>query len=142
MTRDSLNGEATSQPFDMHLLLLGGIFGAAFYLIQAGIAEILLSRNVACLAHAGQLRIGFVSEEICMPEWQQLLLTGASNGVLGVLLAGVPLIGRTLTGGVYFLLGAVCSQLPRRIGLIVFFLAGLFMVAITALLSYLSQFVL
>ena len=123
------------------MLLLGGILGAAFYLVQAGVAEIILSRNVACLARADQLRIGFLPGDICMPEWQELLLKGASHGVLGILLGGVPLLGRILTGGVYLLLGAVCSQFPRRLGWIVFILAGLFMVAVAALLSYLSQFV-
>lgn len=134
--------EPTTRPFDVRLILLGGLLGAAFYLVQAGVAEIVLAENAACLARTEQLRIGFLPEEVCMPEWQRLLFQGATRGIPGVILRRVPLAGRALTAILYVLLGGVCSQLPRKMGLIVFLLSAVFMVAVAALLSYLAQFIL
>jgi len=127
---------------NMRWMMMGGLLAAAFFLVQAGVAEIFLSRNVVCLANASQLRIGLLPEEICMPAWQQLLLTGAANGILGVFLRGAQWLGWVLTGGLYFAFGVGVTQLRARTGLTVFFIAHLFMTVIAAMLAYISQYIL
>ncbi|MBN2557008.1 MAG: hypothetical protein JXA97_13830 [Anaerolineales bacterium] len=127
---------------NMRWMMMGGLLAAAFFLVQAGAAEIFLSRNAVCLANADQLRIDLLPEEICMPAWQELLLTGAASGILGVFLRSAPWLGWVLTGGLYFALGVGVTQIRPRIGLTVFLMAHLFMIVIAAMLAYISQYIL
>jgi len=122
-------------------LLFGAFMGAAFFLVQAGVMEIVLARDATCLANSGQLRIGMLAGEACLPEWQRLLLSGAALGIAGIFLRGVRWLGWLVSAGLYALLGATTSSMKPRLGLAVFFGGYILMTAVAAVLAYIAQFV-
>lgn len=122
-------------------LLFGAFLGAAFYLVQAGVMEILLARDAACLASSGQLRIGMLTDDVCLPEWQRLAMTGAAAGIAGIFLRGIRWLGWMVSAGLYALLGAGASTLRPRLRGVVFLGGYVFMTAIAAVLAYIAQFV-
>ena len=122
--------------------MVAALFAAAFFLVEAGVAEICLARDAQCQAMIDNLRIGFGSQDVCMPEWVVFMLEAVSRGVVGLLWPKAPSIFAWLSmGGLYAVLGGGCGQMSPKWG-ILFYLAGhIMLVAILAGLGYLSQFI-
>jgi hypothetical protein len=112
------------------------------FFIEAGIAEIGLARDAECEGLIQASRTRFLLSDPCLPEWSVYLFGGASRGVVGVMRPEVSLIFAWLVMAVlYAVIGAGCSLLTLRWGLIVF--AGIHISLLAALtaLGYLAQFV-
>ena len=127
---------------DQQRFLVGALLAAAFFLIEAGVAEISLGREAQCQAMVKSLRIGFGSQDVCMPEWVVFMLRAVSRGVVGLLWPKAPSIFAWLSmGGLYAVLGGGCGQVSPKWGILIYFAGHIMLVAILSGLGYLSQFV-
>jgi len=127
---------------DQQRFLAGALLAAAFFLVEAGVAEIYLARDAQCQAMISNLRIGFGSQDVCMPEWLVFMLGAVSRGVVGLLWPKAPSIFAWLSmGGLYAVLGGGSGQMSPRWGIIIYLAGHVMLVAILAGLGYLSQFI-
>ena len=65
--------------------LIGFLFAMAFFLIEAGIAEVLLARNEVCLQNLSDFRLSPDPNRVCMSEFEFFLARGRSRGAIGTL---------------------------------------------------------
>ena len=127
---------------DRQRFLVGVLLAAGFFLVEAGVAVIYLARDAQCQAMIENLRIGFGSQDFCMPEWVVFMLSAISRGVVGLLWPNAPSILAWLSmGGFYALVGGGCGQMPPRWGIAIYLAGHISLVAILAGLGYLSQFI-
>lgn len=118
--------------------LAGAVLGLAFFLIEAGVVEILLAMDDACRLQVSRLRLPTDPFAVCMAEWKWYLLRAISRGILW---DGSPLASWLIMGGFYGLVGGLSAQFFRRRGIVVFLLAQAAVVAFLAGLGYVRQFV-
>jgi hypothetical protein len=123
-------------------ILIGALLAASIFFIEVGIAEILLARDAHCRENLERLRLPPVLEEVCMPEWQVLMLSAASQGLLGVFLpeAG-PILAWLVMLLIYTSFGAICTRLSTRWAVSVFLVMNLSSIALFAGLGYLSRYI-
>jgi hypothetical protein len=122
--------------------LLGALFAAAFFLVEAGVIEIVLGIDQACRRSLGSLRLAPDPFSACIPEWQWLFLHSASRGFLWLFNASTPAIIAGLgMGVVYAFVGAISALFFRGRGILVFGTTHLFLIALVAGLGYLSRFI-
>jgi len=122
--------------------LVGALFAAAFFLVEAGIAEILLSSNAQCEAMVSNMRLRFGLEDVCTPEWVVYMLGAISRGIVGLLFPGSPALLAWLSmGGMYAIAGGGCAQLSPRWGVSIYLAGHIALVALLAGLGYISQFI-
>jgi hypothetical protein len=122
--------------------LVGALFAAAFFLVEAGVAEILLANNAQCEAMVSGMRLRFGLQEVCTPEWAVYMLSALSRGIVGLLFPGAPAFFAWLTmGGFYAIAGGGCGQLSPRWGVFIYLAGHISLVALLAGLGYISQFI-
>ena len=122
--------------------MVGALFAAAFFLVEAGIAEILLANNAQCEAMVSNLRLRFGLQDICKPEWAVYMLGALSRGIVGLVFPSAPALLAWLTMGViYAMVGGGCGQLSPRWGVAIYLGGHIALVSILAGLGYLSQFI-
>lgn len=127
---------------DRQRFLVGALLATAFFLIEAGVAEIYLARDAQCQAMIDNLRIGFSSQDVCTPEWVVFMLGALSRGGVGLLWPDAPSVFAWLSmGGFYAVLGGGCGQMSPRWGILIYLAVHVMLVAILAGLVYVSQFV-
>ena len=127
---------------DQPRFLVGALLAAAFFLIEAGVAEIYLARDAQCQAMIDNLRIGFSSQDVCTPEWVMFMLGAVSRGIVGLLWPKAPSIYAWLSmGGFYAVLGGGCGLISPRWGGVIYLAGHIMLVAILAGLGYISQFI-
>lgn len=127
---------------DQQRFLIGALLATAFFLIEAGVAEIYLARDAQCQAMIDNLRIGFSSQDVCMPKWVVFMLGALSRGIVGLLWPKAPSILAWLSmGGFYAVLGGGCGQMSSRWGILIYLAGHIMLVALLAGLGYLSQFI-
>ena len=135
-------GRSRMRVSDQRQFLVGALLAAAFFLVEAGVAEIYLARNDQCQAMIDNLRIGFGSQDVCMPDWVVFMLGAVSRGFVGLLWPKAPSIFAWLSmAGFYAGLGGGCGQISPRWGILVYLAGHIMLVAILAGLGYLSQFI-
>ncbi|MCK4691992.1 MAG: hypothetical protein KAT23_00085 [Anaerolineales bacterium] len=135
-------GRSKMRVSDQQRFLIGALLATAFFLIEAGVAEIYLAREAQCQAMIDSLRIGFSSQDVCMPKWVVFMLGALSRGVVGLLWPKAPSILAWLSmGGFYAVLGGGCGQLSSRWGILIYLAGHTMLVALLAGLGYLSQFI-
>ena len=122
--------------------MVGALFAAAFFLVEAGVAEILISNNARCEAMVSGMRLRFGVQDVCTPDWVVYMLGAISRGILGVIFPGAPAFLAWLTmGGIYALAGGGCGQLSPRWGVAIYLAGHIALVALLAGLGYISQFI-
>jgi hypothetical protein len=135
-------GRSKMRVSDQPRFLVGALLAAAFFLIEAGVAEIYLARDAQCQAMIDNLRIGFSSQDVCTPEWVVFMLGAVSRGIVGLLWPKTPSIFAWLSmGGFYAVLGGGSGQISPRWGILIYLAGHIMLVAILAGLGYMSQFI-
>ena len=135
-------GRSRMRVSDQQRFLVGALLAAAFFLIEAGVAEIYLARDAQCQAMIDSLRIGFSSQDVCTPKWVVFMLGALSRGIVGLLWPKAPSIFAWLSmGGFYAVLGGGCGQMSPRWGMLIYLAGHIMLVALLAGLGYLSQFI-
>ncbi len=124
------------------IFIVGALLAAALFLIEAGIAEILIAMDQECRLSIASIRLGPDPYDACASEWQWYLMRAMSRGIPWVLnLESAPLVGWVVMGLVYSLLGGTVAQLFRKQGIIVFLIAQTGLVAALMGLGYFRQFI-
>jgi hypothetical protein len=127
---------------DERRVLIGALIAAAFFLVEAGIIEIVLGLDQECREAAARMRLDPDPFTVCIPEWQWLFLHSASRGFLWLINQSAPALLAGLTMAVvYSLIGAMSASIFRGRGVIVFLAIHIMIVASVAGLSYLSRYI-
>lgn len=123
--------------------LIGMLFGISIYFVFAGLSEVFLARDSLCRESTSRLRLSPNPDEICLPEWQVLMLHAASRGIFGLFFpsagAYVAWIGMAI---LYSMVGGVSTRFRTRTSLIMVFTFMLGFTALMAGMGYLSKFIL
>jgi hypothetical protein len=126
----------------LRAIAIGALLAVSVYLVEAGVAEILLARDNQCRAAVFNQRLFMDPNSVCMPEWQQLMLQATTQGVLGLVRPEAPALAVWLVMIVLYAgLGGFCARLPTRWALGVFFVVNVGSIALLAGLMYLSRFI-
>ncbi len=135
------NGRLTLDK-DQRRALIGALLAASFFLIEAGVIEIILGMDQECRRAVGSLRLAPDPFSVCMPEWQWMFLHAASRGILWLFDASIPAILAGLGMGVlYAIVGAISAAVFRIRGFLVYLGIHIFLVAAVAGLSYLGRYI-
>jgi hypothetical protein len=122
--------------------ILGAVLALSLFLVEAGVAEILIGNDSACRQSLSRIRLAPDAFSACQPEWVWFMLRSLSRG--WAWLANpelVPVVGWLVMGLYYAVLGGMSQQLSRRSGWVIFLGLQLATVAVVAGLSYLGQFI-
>jgi hypothetical protein len=122
--------------------VLGALLAASFFLVEAGVIEIILGVDQECRRSIRSLRLAPDPFTACMPEWEWLFLNAASRGFVWLLnQAASALLAGLIMGVVYSIIGAACAYLFRGRGVLAYLVIHLSIVAGVAGLSYLGQYI-
>lgn len=122
--------------------MVGALFAAAFFLVEAGVAEILLGQNAQCEAMVSGMRLRFGLEDVCTPDWVVYMLGALSRGIIGLIMPSAPALLAWLSmGAIYAIAGGGCGQLTPRWGVAIYLAGHIALVALLAGLGYISQFI-
>lgn len=122
--------------------ILGAVLALSLFLIEAGVAEILIGNDNACREGLRHMRLAPDAFSVCQPEWVWFMLRSVSRGWPWLIdINSPPLLGWVVMGIYYGVLGGMSQQLSRRSGWIFFLLVQLGTFAIVAGLAYIRQFI-
>jgi hypothetical protein len=122
--------------------LLGALIAASFFLIEAGVIEILLGLDQDCRRTVASLRLAPDPFSACMPEWEWMFMHSASRGFLWLFSPSSPaLLASIIMGLVYSIIGAFSATTFKSKGILVFLAVHTFLVTTIAGLSYLGRFI-
>jgi hypothetical protein len=122
--------------------ILGAILALSLFFIEAGVAEILIGKDLACREALGRMRLAPDAFTACQPEWQWFMLRALARGWPWLVDATSPaLVGWIVMGFYYAVLGGMAQQLSRRSGWIIFLALQVATVALVAGLGYVRQFI-
>ncbi len=122
--------------------MVGALFAVAFFLVEAGIAEILLAQNAQCESMVSNMRLRYGLQDVCTPEWAVYMLGALSRGIVGLINPEAPALLAWLTmGGIYAMVGGGCGQISPRWGVAIYLAGHIALVALLAGLGYISQFI-
>jgi hypothetical protein len=123
-------------------VVLGALLAASFFLIEAGVVEIILGLDQQCRREVSALRLAPDPFSVCMSEWQWLYLHAASRGFLWLFNRSTPILLAGITMGFFYaLVGAMIANFFKRGTVLVYLAVQLFLIALVAGLSYLGQFI-
>jgi hypothetical protein len=122
--------------------IVGAVLALALFLIEAGVAEILIGNDDACREALYRMRLAPDAFSACQPEWVWFMLRALSRGWPWFVKASSPAaLGWVVMGIYYAVLGGMSQQFSRRSGWIIFLAFQLATVAIIAGLGYVRQFI-
>ncbi len=135
----TLNGPAGKQ---LQLFAIGFLLAAAFFLVEAGAAEILLARRSDCVEQLSRLRLAPNPDQACMSEFQYFLARAVSRGVFA---SADPepsgAIAWPLMAGLYGLMGGTLARMRPARGIGVYLGVHLALLMVLMSLDFLSQFI-
>lgn len=140
----ALPGESRPTPFrldsdQLQRFLIGFLLAAAFFFVEAGVAEILLARNASCLESLARLRLAPDPNELCMSEFGFHLAGSVSRAMFD---AEAPrLLVWPLLGVAYGLIGGALAQLSLRRAVVAYLMLHLLLLAGFTSFGYLAQFI-
>jgi len=122
--------------------LIGFLFAMAFFLIEAGVAELLLARNETCLASLSEFRLAPDPNVVCMSEFEIFLARGLSRGPIGTLSpATSAFIAWPIIAVLYGLMGGGFAQLSLRPAIGGFLIVHFILLMAFVSVDYISQFI-
>lgn len=128
--------------FKPDLFLVGALAVAALFLVEAGVAEILLARDAECIEAAERMRFGPPARLTCLPELAADLLRAVSRGFVGVALPeGSDLAAWIGMALFYAAFGGAFSQLSFRWALSGYLVLHLLVVIVAGAIGYLSRYI-
>jgi hypothetical protein len=134
------------RPFRMDgrtkVFVLGALLAAAFFLMEAGIAEIMIATDQECRGSIASVRLAPDPFQVCASEWQWYLVRALSRGVVWVFNQdSAPFIGWITMGLIYSFVGGASAQTFRSRGFVAFLIVQIGMVAALMGLGYFRQFI-
>ncbi len=122
--------------------LIGFLFAMAFFLIEAGLAEVLLARNEVCLETLSEFRLAPDPSEVCMSEFEFFLARGLSRGAIGTLSPSTSaFIVWPVIAVFYGLIGGGFAQLSLRAAIGGFLIVQVILLMAFISVDYISQFI-
>ncbi|MFV1859110.1 MAG: hypothetical protein ACC647_07140 [Anaerolineales bacterium] len=122
--------------------LIGFLFAMAFFLIEAGVAEVLLARNEVCLETLAEFRLAPAPGEVCMSEFEFFLARGLSQGAIGTLSPSTSaFIIWPIMAVLYGLIGGGFAQLSLRAAIAGFLIVQVILLMAFMSVDYISQFI-
>lgn len=127
----------------MLAFLIGALAVAAIFLIEAGLAEILLARDTECIEAAERMRFGPPARFKCLPEFVAEMLKAVSKGFVQI---AVPQAGDLVAwigmATFYAIFGGAISQLSFRWAVSSYLALHLIIVLVVGSIGYLSKYIL
>ncbi len=122
--------------------IIGFLFGMSFFLVVAGVAEVLQARNEVCLESLSGFRLAPDPNEVCMSEFIFFLTRSLSQGAIGILNPSTsPFIAWTVMALFFGLLGGGFAQLPLRVAIAGFLVVFVLLLMVFMSVDYMSQFI-
>ena len=122
--------------------IIGFLFGMSFFLVVAGVAQVLLARNEVCLESLSGFRLAPNPNEACMSEFGFFLARGLSRGAIGILSPSAsPFIGWLVMAVIFGLIGGAFAQLSLRVAIAGFLVVFLLLLMVFMAIDYMSQFI-
>lgn len=122
--------------------LIGFLFGAAFFLIGAGLAEVFLARNETCLDTLSDFRLAPDPNEVCMSEFSFFLARRMSRGPFGTLNSSTSqFIAWPAMAVLFGLIGGGFAQLSWRAGIAGFLIVFVILLMAFMSVDFMSQFI-
>ena len=122
--------------------IIGFLFGMSFFLVVAGVAEVLLARNEVCLGSLSGFRLAPNPNEVCMSEFGFFMARGLSRGAFGILSPSTsPFVIWTAMALFFGLLGGGFAQLSLRVGIAGFLIVFVLLLMVFTGVDYMSQFI-
>ena len=126
----------------LRIFAIGFLLAAAFFLIEAGAAEIVLARRSDCVEQLGRMRLAPNPEQACMSEFQFFLARAVSRGVF---VSADPepsgAIAWPLMAGLYGLMGGALARMKPTRGIGVYLGVHMAVLMVLMSLDFLSQFI-
>ena len=126
----------------LRVFAIGFLLAAAFFLIEAGTAEIVLARRSDCVEQLGRMRLPPNPEQACMSEFQFFLTRAVSRGVFAPAdpePSGA--VAWPLMAGLYGLMGGALARMKPTRGIGVYLGVHLALLMVLMSLDFLSQFI-
>ncbi len=122
--------------------LIGFLFAMAFFLIEAGLAEVLLARNEVCLETLTEFRLAPDPSEVCMSEFEFFLARGLSRGLFGIISPSTSVfIAWPVIAVLYGLMGGGFAQLSLRAAIGGYLIVHVVLLMAFVSVDYISQFI-
>ena len=122
--------------------VIGFLFGMAFFFVTAGLAEVLLARNEACIQALADFRLAPDPNEVCMSEFEFFLARGMSRGMIGILSPETSVFIAWPAMAILFgLLGGGLAQLPLRVAIVGFVIVYVLLLMAFMSVDFMSQFI-
>ncbi len=122
--------------------LVGALIALSLFLVEAGVAEILIGSDEACREGVRHLRLAPDPFSACDPEWVWFMLRAIARGWAWLFNSNVaPFLGWVSMSAYYALAGGISAQLDRRNTILFLFVIQVGTVAIISGLAYLLQFI-
>lgn len=125
--------------------VLGAMLALALFLVEAGLAEVMLARDADCRAHEPLPRFGSVRQSACLGTGEVALLGSLSRGVDRPFASEVdpslPWVAWILNGALYAVLGGLSAQLPRLWGVALLLGLNAVLISIMTILRFLAPFI-
>jgi hypothetical protein len=122
--------------------LVGALIAASFFLIEAGVIEILLGLDQDCRQAVESLRLAPDPFSACMPEWEWMFMHSASRGFLWLFSPSSPAFLASIIMGVFYsIVGAFSATTFKNKGIILYLVLHAFLVSTIAGLSYLGRYI-
>ena len=126
----------------VQLFLIGFLVAIAFFLVEAGIAEVLLSRNESCMEALSSFRLSPDPNQVCMSEFGFHLVRALSMGPASTFSPEASnLLIWSLLAVVYGLVGGGFAQLSPRNAIVGYAILHLILLMIFTSTGYISQFI-
>jgi hypothetical protein len=123
-------------------VLVGALLAISVFLIEVGASEILLARYNQCRRLLLKQRLYIDPYDLCLEEWQHLMLEATTGGVLGLFRPEANALAAWFVMMVlYAFVGGVIARLPLRWALGLFFALNIASIALLAGFSYLTRFI-
>ena len=136
---DLLNGPSADR---LWLFLIGFLIASAFFLVEAGAAEIMQARRAACLEGLANFRLAPDPNEACMSEFQYFLTNAMSRGLFTVVGPDpAPMLAWPVMAVLYGLLGGAVAQMRPTHAVGVYLGAHLMLLMVLMSVDFLSQFI-
>ncbi len=121
--------------------LVGAMFAAALFFIEAGAGMLVLGKNAACLEQAERLRFRFVTNDACLSDMESQFFETLLRGPFFSADDEAPLLPALVsTALMYGLLGGAAAQLKFKWGLLSFFLMHFLLLIIGTVLGVVALF--